>query len=103
MQHEATEYGRLMGLAMVDHAFGKEADSNAALARMIREQADGNAFGIAEVYAYRDQPDEAMLWLERALAQRDAFLVYIKAELSQTKLAADPRFKAFLRKLNLPE
>ncbi len=44
-----------------------------------------------------------MHWLERAYAQKDPDLVYLKAELPEKSLAADPRFKAFLRKMNLPE
>jgi hypothetical protein len=30
-------------------------------------------------------------------------LIYVKVELPQKSLAADPRFKAFPRKMNLPE
>jgi hypothetical protein len=55
------------------------------------------------VYAFRGQSDEAMHWLERAYDQKDAYLCYLKPELSQKSLAADRRFKAFLQKMNLPE
>jgi tetratricopeptide (TPR) repeat protein len=103
IQKEPTDDGKQIGLAMVNHALGRRADSDAALARMIKEQADGNAYGIAEVYAYRGQYDEAMLWLERAYTQKDPFLFYVKAEIAPTMPAGNPRFKAFLRKMNLPE
>jgi hypothetical protein len=73
------------------------------LASMLKEHADGYAFYIAEVYAFRGRSDEAMHWLDRAYAQKDPFLIYVKVELPQKSLAADPRFKAFLRKMNLPE
>jgi hypothetical protein len=36
-------------------------------------------------------------------AQKDSGLPLVKVELPLTRLAADPRFKAFLRKMNLPE
>jgi TolB-like protein/tetratricopeptide (TPR) repeat protein len=103
IQQETVDEGKQPGLAMVYYALGRKTDSDAALARMLKEQADGNAFGIAEVYAFRGQSDEAMHWLERAYAQKDAGLYYIKGDLPLKNLEADPRFKAFLRKMNLPD
>jgi len=103
MQQETDDAEKQAGLAIVYYALGRKADADAALAHMLKEQADGNAYTIAEVYAYRGQYDEAMQWLERAYAQKDPFLVYVKAEIAPKMPAADPRFKAFLRKMNLPE
>jgi TolB-like protein/Flp pilus assembly protein TadD len=103
MQQESTEDGRQEGFVIVYFELGRRAESDAALARMLKERADMAAYSIAVVYAFRRQTDEAMRWLDRAYAQKDAFLPFAKAELSQTILAADPRFKAFLRKMNLPE
>jgi len=45
----------------------------------------------------------AFQWLERAYAQRDLSLNLIKGDPLLHKLEADPRYKAFLRKMNLPE
>jgi hypothetical protein len=56
---------------MAYHALGRRSDSDAALARMLKEQATENAFEIANVYAFRELSDEAMHWLERAYAQKD--------------------------------
>jgi TolB-like protein/tetratricopeptide (TPR) repeat protein len=103
MQQETSEVAQQEGLAMAYHALGRKSESDAALARMLKEQADENAFGIAEVYAFRGQADEAMHWLERAYAQKDVGLYYIKVDLQLQSLAADPRFRAFLRKMNLPD
>jgi hypothetical protein len=44
-----------------------------------------------------------MHWLERAYAQKDPGVYYVKADSQLESIAADPRFKAFLRKMNLPE
>ena len=68
-----------------------------------QQQPDENAFGIAEVYAFRGQTDEAMHWLERAYAQKDAYLYSVKRDPLLKNLKSDPRYKAFLRKMNLPE
>jgi hypothetical protein len=58
---------------------------------------------IAELYAYRGQSDEAMSWLDRAYAQKDPELATIKGEWLLRSLESDPRYKALLRKMNLPE
>jgi tetratricopeptide (TPR) repeat protein len=103
MQQETMDDGRQQGLALVYFALGKKAEADAALASMLKDQADGNALSIAEVYAFRDQSDEAMHWLERAYAQKDPYLYKIKGDLLFKNRAGDPRYKAFLKKINLPE
>jgi hypothetical protein len=55
------------------------------------------------VYAFRGQADEAMHWLERAYAQRDPGLTYIEADLPLKNLENNLQYKAFLRKMKLPE
>ncbi len=103
MQVESIDDRRRQGLALVYFALGKKAESDAALADMLKDQADGNAFGVAEVYAFRGEPDQAMHWLERAYAQKDPSLNAIKSSWLLKNLVADPRYKAFLKKMNLPE
>jgi tetratricopeptide (TPR) repeat protein len=91
-------------LALVYYALGRKIEADAALAAMLKDQADRNALGIAEVYAYRGQSDEAMRWLERAYAQKDPYLSYdIKSDTLLRNIADDPRYKAILCKMNLPE
>jgi TolB-like protein/Flp pilus assembly protein TadD len=103
IQKEAPEGGQLAGLAMAYHALGRKPESDAALARIVREQADLLAFEIAEAYAFRGDVDSAFHWLERAYAQKDSGLIYIKGDLPLRKLEGDPRYKVFLEKMNLPE
>jgi TolB-like protein/DNA-binding winged helix-turn-helix (wHTH) protein len=94
---------RLGGFAMAYFSLGRKADSDAALAQMLKSVGNRNAFRIATVYAYRGEADEALKWLDRAYAQKDSGLVRIKVDPSFMKLEGDPRYKAFLRKMNLPE
>ncbi len=103
MQRVNAEDGRQSGLAIVYYALRKNPDSDASLARLLKEHALESAYLIANVYAFRGQSDEAMHWLERAYAQKDAGLIYAKVELPLRSLQGDARFKAFLRKMNLPE
>jgi len=52
--------------------------------------------------AFRNQADKSFEWLERAYAQRDSSMMYIKVEPLLNSLHNDPRFAALLKKLNLP-
>jgi adenylate cyclase len=60
-------------------------------------------FTSATIYAYRGESDEAFKWLDRAYAQKDALLHQIKGYPLLKSLEGDPRYKALLRKMNLPE
>jgi hypothetical protein len=59
--------------------------------------------GIARVYAFRGEKDRALEWLDRAYEARDADLYNIVGDPLLKNLEGDPRYKAFLRKMNLSE
>ncbi len=101
MQQERTDSARYVGLAMVYHALGHQAESDAALAQVVHEYAQDDAWEIADAYAYRGELDQAFAWLDRAYSQKDTGLWLIKYDPFFKK--GDPRYKAFLRKMNLPE
>jgi len=61
-----------------------------------------NAFEIATIYAFRNQTGKAFEWLDRAYAQHDLNLTWTKADPLLKNLHNDPRYAAFLKKLNLP-
>ena len=61
------------------------------------------AYQIAEVHAFRGESDLAFEWLERAYVQRDPGVSEIKYDRLMHGIVGDPRYKAFLRKLKLPE
>jgi hypothetical protein len=44
-----------------------------------------------------------MQWLDRAYEEKDDGLIEILGEPLLKNLADDPRYKAFLRKMNLPD
>ena len=103
MQQETIDDGKQQGLALVYYALGRKADADAALAALIREQADRNALDVAEVYAFRGESDVAVHWLERAYAQKDPWLFQIHYSWLMKNLETDLSYKAFLKKMNLPE
>jgi TolB-like protein/Tfp pilus assembly protein PilF len=103
MQQEAPDSGRDSGLASVYHAMGRKADSDAALARVTKERAGDVAYEIAQAHAYRGEADQAFAWLDRAYDRKDIELYWIKGDRLLKNLEGDPRYKAFLGKMNLPE
>jgi TolB-like protein/Flp pilus assembly protein TadD len=103
MLKESPVGGQAAGLAVVYVALHRTREADAALKRLITENAGDAAMGIAEAYAYRGQTDEAFQWLDRAYAQKDIELYYVKGDPLLKNLEGDPRYKVFLRKMNLPE
>jgi len=88
--------------ALTYYALGRKKESDAALSELITKYHASNAFEIATIYAFRNQTDEAFEWLDRAYAQRDPSMMATRVEPLLKSLHNDPRFAAFLKKLNLP-
>jgi adenylate cyclase len=102
MRKEPLDAARLRGSAMAYFTLKRKGDSDAALALLMKNYPN-NAFGVAEVYAYRGESDEAFQWLDRAFEQKDSLLYTVKFSQPLRSLHGDPRYKAFLKKMNLPE
>jgi len=102
VRKENDEGLRLAGTAIVDFAMGAKADSDASLRQVLKTHAQ-RAYEIAGIYAFRGETDEAFRWLDRAYDQKDPYLYSIKGNPLLKTVEGDPRYKAFLRKMNLPE
>ncbi len=100
---ETLDDGQLEGSAMVLFATGHKAESDTQLAAAISRDAEAWPSEIARVYAFRGEKDLAFEWLNRAYEARDEDLYFIKADPLLRRLDADSRYKAFLRRMNLPE
>ena len=103
MEKEVHTGARIIGLADAYWALGQKQQANAALNRAELVGADDMPVEIAEAYALRGNADKAFEWLDRAYAKKDSDLYYIKGDPLLRNLEPDPRYKAFLRKMNLPE
>jgi len=103
IEQESDATWRRSGLPLVYHALGRKSESDAALAELKARHGGEMAYQIAQVHAYRGEPDQAFSWLERAYAQRDGGLSDMKGDPLLSNLWADPRYTALLRKLKLPE
>ena len=84
-------------------AAGRAGEADEVLKTLITKFADTEAYAMAMIYAYRNDHDLALHWLDLAYKQKDTSLVEIVGEPLFKNLERDPRFKAFLRKMKLPE
>jgi len=96
---EAANFAR----ALIFHAMGKSADSDAALKRALAANTIHWSSEAARAYAFRGELDQSFEWLDRAYQQRDVDLYYVKGDPLLKNLKGDSRYKAFLRKMNLPD
>ncbi|HET9253258.1 MAG TPA: protein kinase [Candidatus Eisenbacteria bacterium] len=100
---EPEEAYRLHALAIVHHARGQEAESRAALDRLIEGYADSMAYQIAEAHGARNELDAASEWLDRAFVQRDGGLTVVRTTPHLRALHGSPRWAAFLEKMDLSD
>jgi TolB-like protein/class 3 adenylate cyclase/Tfp pilus assembly protein PilF len=102
-EHEVYDPFRLLGLALVHHASGRDADSRAALEALIEKEADGSAYQIAQGYGGREETDPCFQWLERAFRQRDPGMAAVKFDPLLRGVHEDPRWQPFLQKMKLAD
>ena len=101
IQREPNETYRLGGLAMVYSAMGRRTESDAALNSLTAKFASIDAYGLAQVHAYRGEIDDAFNWLDRAYQQHNAEVPGLKADPLLRNLHPDPRFQALLGRMGL--
>jgi tetratricopeptide (TPR) repeat protein len=95
---------REQGLPLALDALGRKADADRALAIAEKAGAKGWAYQVGLIYAHRNNLDPAFAWFDSAFAQHDPGLAfYLKGEPLLANIRSDPRYKALLRKLNLPD
>jgi tetratricopeptide (TPR) repeat protein len=102
IQKEPDRLWRMQGLALAYHALGRKQEADSALKAFITEYQAPAGFQIAEVYAYRGESDKAFEWLERAFKQRDGGFSIMKGNPLMRSLESDPRYAAFMKKIQLP-
>jgi TolB-like protein/Flp pilus assembly protein TadD len=101
---EVAENARDAGMSMDFFARGQIADSDAALARLKLSSADRWPFGIAQTYAFRHDIEHTFEWMEKSYALRDPdCFINVRGDPLLNFLRGDPRYKVFLKKMNLPE
>jgi tetratricopeptide (TPR) repeat protein len=100
---ETSNNGRDAGLASIYHALGRNGESDAALARLMKEVGNWPT-GVALAHASRGERGEALVWLEKAYVARDPdLLLWGPRHPFFAVLRDDPGYKMLLKKMNLPK
>jgi TolB-like protein/Tfp pilus assembly protein PilF len=91
------------GLAIYQARAGRKDEAEKTIARVIamRDEKYVSAYGIASYYAVIGDLGQALDWLERAAAERDGAVIWIKVHPRMDPLRGEPRFRALLEKLKL--
>jgi Tfp pilus assembly protein PilF len=103
MEREHSPTYRQAGLPLALDTLGRRIEADRELAVVEQRWGDGMAYQISYVYAARNDVDHAIYWLERAYQQQDGGLLSMKYDPMLTNVEHDLRYKALLRKMNLPE
>jgi TolB-like protein/Tfp pilus assembly protein PilF len=101
MQQEQSTFWRLTGLALVHHALGNAAESDAALREFMQLDLGGAAYQAVQIHAYRGEIDLAFEWLDRAAATHDSGLAFTRVDPLLESLRTDPRWSRFLSRNGL--
>ena len=101
-QQESPGFWRDYALALATQGESDRAAGDAALQKLIHEDAVNGPFQIAAVYGLRKDPDKMFEWLERAYTEHDSGLTQLLVTPFILNYKNDPRFAAFCRKLKLP-
>ena len=100
---ESDEIWRDYGLVQVYHTMGNKPESDAILKRFIEKNQEAWAFQVADLYAFRSEPDLAFEWLERARQQRDPGFSWTLSDPFLNSLHSDPRWEPLLEQVGLLE
>jgi TolB-like protein/Tfp pilus assembly protein PilF len=76
--------------------------ADAALKIVIDKYANDYPYGIADIYALRNDANATFEWLDRAWSHRDTTISYLLDDPPLLRFKDDPRFAAFCRKIGLP-
>ncbi len=102
-QSETADWARWNSPGIIYALQGNLGEADKVLKLLIDNLAGRAAVQIAMNYAARKDADRAFLWLERAYAQRDSGLAFLKSGWIYESLHADPRWPVFLEKMGLAD
>jgi adenylate cyclase len=91
---------RMTGRAIAFHHLGMTQEAKAELQELISTMGESSSYQIAEVYTQWGDFDNAMSWLERGYIIRDPGLQFINVDNLYNPIREDPRFQAFMEKMN---
>ncbi|HET6723135.1 MAG TPA: tetratricopeptide repeat protein, partial [Chitinophagaceae bacterium] len=101
MEKENVEVFKAFGLVLVYHALGRKPEGDETLKEFTEKYQNNWSYLLAQLHAFRGEKDEAFGWLETAYNKKDSWLFWVKGDPLLKNLKTDPRYNAFLKKMNL--
>jgi len=103
VEHESGDpEWQLLGRSLVYFRQRRPRPADSAVVEYIARFGGQAAYEVAEIYAFRGEPDRAFAWLDTAYAQRDEGLAAVRIDPLFAHMRSDPRYAAFLTKMRLP-
>ena len=96
------ERTRLVCVAEAQHSLRHRADADKAYADLLKTGTGGNLTALAGVSAWFGNADQAFAWFAKAVEVRESSVTQILADRTLDGLHTDPRWKALLKKINIP-
>ena len=100
-KQETDPFWRTYALALAQFANGERAEADAALKKLIAEDADDSGNQIASLYALRKEPEKMFEWLDHAWTTHDAGVTELLLNPFLRAYKDDPRFIAFAQKIGV--
>src|SRR5205823_8721919 len=100
-KQETDPFWHTYALALAQFANGERGEADAALKKLIDENADASGSQIAQVYALRQEPEKMFEWLEHGWTTHDAGVIQLLYQPFGLAYKHDPRFIAFAQKIGV--
>jgi len=91
-----------VALALAHQVGPDRTAADAALKTLIDRDSDVSSYQIAQVYALRNEADNAFAWLDRAWSKRDVGVGFLLYDPFFVRYRKDRRFAEYCRKVGLP-
>jgi Flp pilus assembly protein TadD len=101
MQKENIEIFKHFGLALAYHALKEKKMADSLLNSFVNAYHKEWPYLIAELYAFRNEKEESLSWLEKAYSQNDSWLTWIKGDPLLKNIWKEPGYISILKKMNL--
>ena len=101
IQKENTEVFKNFGLAIIYFALNRKKEADEKLKEFIENYQIRWRYLIAQLYAFRNEKENAFAWLDSAYNHRDSWLWWIKNDPWLKNIKDESRYKAILKKMNL--
>jgi adenylate cyclase len=101
IQKENLEVFKNFGLAIIYFALNRKTEADEKLNEFIKNYKDRWRYLIAQLFAFRNEREKALSWLDSAYNHKDSWLWWIKNDPWLKNIQNDSGYQSVLKKMNL--